>query len=409
MAEGLRLPAAPSGWFRDRVAGQQSNRATLGGAARRLDQTSARPQAAGRHFLDLDSSESPTHGQQEASAYNGHFRCWCYHPLLIFNQFGDLDRLSCGGYVTVPRTGGWFGAGDRRYRDRGVELYFRADAAPQSASCTSGWRPRIFGTRSACREPGRVDRAPADPPWAGRRRAAGLLCQLSLPSRELDEARRVVAKVEWHQVEFCPRVGFLVTNLTRPAERVVKSATVAARPSNGSRKAEGDPLDAAVLPCLRPNAVRLQLHALAYNLANFMRTLALPEEVEHWSLTTLRESWSRSAPGPCATAATWCSSSPKWQCRAPFRRDPAPDGCSGQDRRRSRHPDRERRTMTTQQARCGHARPRTAQTRREQRGASLRSPLRIALLDCARPSEACLIQRSDASSAFGSRHMGNVG
>ena len=38
----------------------------------------------------------------------------------------------------------------------------------------------------------------------------------------------------------------------------------------------------------RDNAVRLQLHALAYNLANFMRTLALPKEVEHWSLTTLR-------------------------------------------------------------------------------------------------------------------------
>ena len=36
------------------------------------------------------------------------------------------------------------------------------------------------------------------------------------------------------------------------------------------------------------NAVRLQLHALAY-LANFMRTLALPNEVEHWSLTTVRE------------------------------------------------------------------------------------------------------------------------
>jgi hypothetical protein len=35
--------------------------------------------------------------------------------------------------------------------------------------------------------------------------------------------------------------------------------------------------------------VRLQLHALAYNLANFLRTLALPEAVKHWSLTTLRE------------------------------------------------------------------------------------------------------------------------
>ncbi len=39
----------------------------------------------------------------------------------------------------------------------------------------------------------------------------------------------------------------------------------------------------------RNNAVRLQLHTLAYNLANFMRTLALPKEVGHWSLTTLRE------------------------------------------------------------------------------------------------------------------------
>jgi hypothetical protein len=37
------------------------------------------------------------------------------------------------------------------------------------------------------------------------------------------------------------------------------------------------------------NAVRLQLHALAYNLANFLWTLALPADVEHWSLTTLRE------------------------------------------------------------------------------------------------------------------------
>ena len=40
-------------------------------------------------ILDLDSSESPTHGQQEGSAWNGHFGCTCYHPLFVFNQFGD--------------------------------------------------------------------------------------------------------------------------------------------------------------------------------------------------------------------------------------------------------------------------------------------------------------------------------
>jgi DDE family transposase len=37
------------------------------------------------------------------------------------------------------------------------------------------------------------------------------------------------------------------------------------------------------------NAVRLQLHALAYNLANFLRTLALSDDIEKWSLSSLRE------------------------------------------------------------------------------------------------------------------------
>ena len=37
------------------------------------------------------------------------------------------------------------------------------------------------------------------------------------------------------------------------------------------------------------NAVRLQLHALAYNLANFLRTLGTPAAIETLSLTSLRE------------------------------------------------------------------------------------------------------------------------
>jgi len=44
-------------------------------------------------------------------------------------------------------------------------------------------------------------------------------------------------------------------------------------------------------PCrkFRANEVRLQLHALAHNLANFMRTLALPRAIAHWSLTTVQD------------------------------------------------------------------------------------------------------------------------
>jgi Transposase DDE domain group 1 len=44
--------------------------------------------------LDMDSSVSPTHGEQEMSVSNGHHECTCYHPPFVFNQFGDLERCS---------------------------------------------------------------------------------------------------------------------------------------------------------------------------------------------------------------------------------------------------------------------------------------------------------------------------
>jgi hypothetical protein len=63
----------------------------------------------------------------------------------------------------------------------------------------------------------------------------------------------------------------------------------AAQRSNGIKEGK-NAVTWTRLSCHRfaANAVRLQLHALAYNLANFLRTLALPEAVRQWSLTTLR-------------------------------------------------------------------------------------------------------------------------
>jgi Transposase DDE domain group 1 len=112
----------------------------------------------------------------------------------------------------------------------------------------------------------------------------------SYQAESWSKPRRVVAKVEWHQGELYPRVGFVVTNLTRPAERV-------SRFYNGRGTAEQwikegkNALRWTRLACraFRGNAVRLQLFALAYNLANFLRSLVLPNEVARWSLTTLRE------------------------------------------------------------------------------------------------------------------------
>jgi Transposase DDE domain group 1 len=90
--------------------------------------------------------------------------------------------------------------------------------------------------------------------------------------------------------ELYPRVGFIVTNLSCPAERVVgfynQRGTAEQWIKEGKNAIKWTRLSCCLFAA---NAVRLQLHALAYNLANFMRTLALPEAVKQWSLTSLRE------------------------------------------------------------------------------------------------------------------------
>ncbi len=52
--------------------------------------------------------------------------------------------------------------------------------------------------------------------------------------------RRVIAKVEWHPGELYPRVGFIVTNMSRPAERVVASRAIMAHPTGESESDESE-------------------------------------------------------------------------------------------------------------------------------------------------------------------------
>ena len=82
-------------------------------------------------ILDMDSSVSPTHGEQEGTAYNGHFGCSCYHPLFVFNQFGDLERcaLRPGNVHSADDWEGVLKPVVVRYKGRKVRLYFRGDAA----------------------------------------------------------------------------------------------------------------------------------------------------------------------------------------------------------------------------------------------------------------------------------------
>jgi Transposase DDE domain group 1 len=81
-----------------------------------------------------------------------------------------------------------------------------------------------------------------------------------------------------------------VTNLARSAERVVAFYNHRGTAEQHIKEGKGA-IKWTRLSCRTfvANAVRLQLHALAYNLGNFMRTLAMPKATEPWSLTSLRE------------------------------------------------------------------------------------------------------------------------
>ena len=105
-----------------------------------------------------------------------------------------------------------------------------------------------------------------------------------------DQPRRVVAKVEWHKDELLPRIGFIVTNMNSSARRVVRFYNQRGMAEQWI-KAGKHAVKWTRLSCCSfdANQVRLQLHVLAYNLGNFLRRLALPRSVQHWSLTTLRE------------------------------------------------------------------------------------------------------------------------
>jgi hypothetical protein len=124
------------------------------------------------------------------------------------------------------------------------------------------------------------------PPHEVRRYYASL----SYQAQSWKKPRRVVVKAEWHPGELYPRVGFIVTNLARPAERVVAFHNQRGTAEQWIREGKGA-IKWTRLSCRTfvANAVRLQLHALAYNLGYFMRTLAMPKTAEPWSLTSLRE------------------------------------------------------------------------------------------------------------------------
>ena len=233
---------------------------------------------------------------QEGAAWNGHFDCTCYHPNFLFNQFGMLERCALRN-GNVHSADGWRDVLDpvvARYATRDILRFFRADPAYAIPAIYERLEEAQYFY--AIRLPAnavlkdkiahRLTRPVGRPSQTKVKR---FYEDFEYQAASWDKERRVIAKIEWHPGELFPRVGFIVTNMPMDPDWVVRfynqRGTAEQQIKEGKHAFRWTRLSCRRF---RDNEVRLQLHALAYNLVTFLRCMDLPEAMADWSLTSLQ-------------------------------------------------------------------------------------------------------------------------
>jgi hypothetical protein len=208
--------------------------------------------------LDMGSSESPTYGEQEGSAYNGHFGCTCYHPLFVFNQLGDLERCALRS-GNVHSADGWRKVLEpliARYRGMVKRRYFRGDAAFANPEIYAfleaegmGYAIRLLANRVLQDKIGYLLKLRSGRP---SQKVRHYYASSSYQAQSWKKPRRVVAKVEWHPGELIPASALSSPTWRGRPNASSPSTTSAARRSSGPRKARTrSNVDPPVMPHLR--------------------------------------------------------------------------------------------------------------------------------------------------------------
>ncbi len=283
-------------WFETRLLTKEENLIGLMALNRETLGQAQSPDSSDRVVLDMDSRESPVHGEQEGSAYNGHFESGCYHPLLLFDHYGDC-------LVAKVRPGNLYSAEDwdelllpesERQQAEGKEVAFRADAAFAKPEIYEALEER--GVMYVIRIPANdslerdiaelLTRPVGRPSHKPVVRYKGFLYQAA----SWKTARRVVVKVECHVGELFPRVGFIVTNLSLPSRAFIRFYNMRGTAEQWIKEGK-QATHWTRLSChrFRANEARLLLSLLAYNLGNLWGRLVLPKRIDTWSLTTLQQ------------------------------------------------------------------------------------------------------------------------
>jgi hypothetical protein len=261
------------------VLGNAMGLEALDGALTRATDALLKRKNKRRLIIDLDSTEDPAHGKQEGVAYNGHFAKLCFHPLFCFTSEGDClgAKLRPGNVHSADGVLEFVKPIVKRYRGWFKLFWFRGDAAfakPEVYEYCEEHRITFFIRLPANDNLDKLVAPHLNRP-AGRPPRNGIqvkIVDLHYQAKSWSKPRRVVAKIEWHQGELFPRIGFVVTNSRLPGGKVTKvyngRGDVENRIKEGKNTLRWDKTS-----CQRfeANQARLKMGVLAYNHLHMIR------------------------------------------------------------------------------------------------------------------------------------------
>ena len=247
----------------------------------------AHRQAPREIVLDLDATDTPLHGRQEARFFHGYYGHYCYLPLYVFCgdhllcvrlRPSNIDA-SAGSLEEVQRI-----VRQIRARWPKTRIILRADSGfcreELLAWCENNAVDYVFGFARNQRLQRIIGRALQQAKQEHRRtgKAARVFCEFAYRTKKSwSRARRVIAKAE--QIEGKENPRYLVTSLGQedwPAQKLYEQL-YCARGEMENRIKEQLSLfaDRMSTEALRSNQLRLYFSSLAYVLVEALRRLGL--------------------------------------------------------------------------------------------------------------------------------------
>ena len=252
-------------------------------------------------ILDLDSTLLDTYGKQEGRAFNFHYQSNGYHPLVCYDgitgdlikiQLRDGNKYSCTGVVDFLQP-----ILDEYLRDYpAIHLLLRGDSGFAT--------PELY---KQCEENGTSYVIRLKENAVLREKVSYLVDELDEITKEnkVDYAvvygefmyqagpwpyeRRVVCKLEKPENQIVYLYTFLVTNMDSSPEYLLKFYSKRGLMENFIKESKNGFDFASVSSHTRiVNANRLQVHALAYNVFNWFRRLALSANMRKQRIDTVR-------------------------------------------------------------------------------------------------------------------------